>query len=43
MAQTGPKERTLVSATGRIVPLYVGADRAKINPEAVAFSPYGAI
>ncbi len=30
-------------ATGRIVPLYVGADRAKINPEAVAFSPYGAI
>jgi hypothetical protein len=30
-------------ATGRIVPLYVGATRASINPHAVAFSPYGAI
>jgi hypothetical protein len=26
-----------------MVPLYVGNDRAKINPEAAAFSPYGAI
>ena len=30
-------------AAGRIIPLYVGAARATINPEAVAFSPYGAI
>jgi hypothetical protein len=30
-------------ATGRIVPLYVGVARSTINPEAVAFSPYGAI
>jgi hypothetical protein len=30
-------------AAGRIVPLHVGAARATINPEAVAFSPYGAI
>jgi hypothetical protein len=30
-------------AAGRIVPLYVGPARATINPEAVAFSPYGAI
>jgi hypothetical protein len=26
-----------------MVPLYVGVERAKINYEAVAFSPYGAI
>jgi hypothetical protein len=30
-------------ATGRIVPLYVGNNRAQINSNAVAFSPYGAI
>jgi hypothetical protein len=24
---------------GRMVPLYAGNDRAKINPQAVAFSP----
>jgi hypothetical protein len=30
-------------ATGRIVPLFSGVGRAAINPEAVAFSPYGAI
>ena len=29
--------------TGRMVPLYIGASRANINPEATAFSPYGAI
>jgi hypothetical protein len=29
--------------TGRIVPLHVGDTRAKINPEAAAFSPYGAV
>ena len=28
---------------GRIVPLYTGDARAKINPQATAFSPYGAI
>jgi hypothetical protein len=28
---------------GRMVPLYTGTDRAKINPQAAAFSPYGAI
>ena len=28
---------------GRMVPLYVGTDRSTINPEAAAFSPYGAI
>jgi hypothetical protein len=26
-----------------MVPLYVGVARASINPQAVAFSPYGAI
>ena len=31
------------NAAGRIIPLYVGAARATINPEVVAFSPYGAI
>jgi hypothetical protein len=30
-------------AAGRIVPLHVGANRSTINPEAVAFSPFGAI
>jgi hypothetical protein len=30
-------------SAGRMVPLYIGTDRAKVNPEAVAFSPYGAI
>jgi hypothetical protein len=29
--------------TGRIVPLHVGDTRAKINPQAAAFSPYCAI
>ena len=28
---------------GRIVELHIGANRAGINPAAVAFSPYGAI
>ena len=30
-------------AAGRIVPLHSGSVKAWINPEAVAFSPYGAI
>jgi hypothetical protein len=29
--------------TGRIVPLFSGVGRAAINPEAMKFSPYGAI
>jgi hypothetical protein len=28
---------------GSIVPLHIGANRAAINPAAVAFSPYGAM
>lgn len=30
-------------AGGLLVPLYVGADRARINPEAVQFTAYGAV
>ena len=37
------KEADARDAAGRIIPLYVGNNRADINPQAVAFSPYGAI
>jgi hypothetical protein len=43
LAQGWSKGCDARDSAGRIVPLYVGTDRAKINPEAVAFAPYGAV
>jgi len=43
LAQGWAKNADARDDTGRMVPLFIGTDRAKINPAATAFSPYGAI
>ena len=43
LAQGWSKGCDARDSAGRIVPLYVGDTRAKMNPEAAAFSPYGAV
>jgi hypothetical protein len=43
LAQGWSKGCDARDSAGRMVPLYAGNDRARINPQAAAFSPYGAI
>ena len=43
LAQGWAKNADARDDTGRMVPLFIGTDRAKINPAATAFSSYGAI